>query len=98
MTAFNLTAGSVRAQEQRSSIRHQLSDPPYHRDWPPNRDISTYAVIGHEMAAWRALYSDLFDNKPPAIYWSYMATEQVFGYGETAVRRIGDSSYRTRVR
>ena len=37
----------------------------YHE--PLERDLTLYAVIGHEMLGGRALYSDLCENKPPAI-------------------------------
>lgn len=39
---------------------------------PLERDITTYAIIGAEMAQGRVLYSDLWDNKPPGIHLTYM--------------------------
>jgi hypothetical protein len=42
-------------------------------DEPLERDLTTYALIGRELCAGRALYSDLWDHKPPAIHLSYAA-------------------------
>ena len=52
---------------------------------PLERDITIYAVIAHEMRAGRALYSDLWDHKPPAIYVSFEAAELVAGYGRRSI-------------
>lgn len=52
---------------------------------PLDRDIMTYAVIGHEMLAGRPLYSDLWDHKPPAIYATYAAAESLAGYGPRTI-------------
>ncbi len=49
---------------------------------PPECDHGTYAVIGHELIRGRALYSDLWDIKPPTIYLSYAAAEAIVGYGK----------------
>lgn len=38
---------------------------------PPETDLAVYSVIGRELVAGRKLYSDLWDIKPPAIYWLY---------------------------
>jgi hypothetical protein len=54
-------------------------------DWPPNRDVTTYAVMGHELLSERDLYSEVWDHKPPAIYATYAVTEAVFGYGPLAL-------------
>jgi hypothetical protein len=48
---------------------------------PPERDVATYAVIGHELLNGRSLYIDLWDNKPPAIYLAFAMSEAVAGYG-----------------
>ena len=45
-------------------------------DWPPNRDVTAYATIAHEMSHGRALYSELWDRKPPAIYATYLLAEK----------------------
>lgn len=56
---------------------------------PLERDHATYAVIAHELLAGRHLYSDLWDNKPPGIFWTYAAGETVFGYGASTVFLLG---------
>jgi len=55
----------------------------YHE--PPERDLMTYAVFGHEMLEGRALYSELWDHKPPAVYVTYMLAEMLAGYGPGAI-------------
>jgi 4-amino-4-deoxy-L-arabinose transferase-like glycosyltransferase len=52
---------------------------------PLERDITTYAVIAHELLQGRELYSDLWDHKPPGIHLTYVAAELLAGYGEAAV-------------
>ncbi len=52
---------------------------------PLERDLTTYAVIGHEMLGGRALYTDLWDHKPPAIHLTYAAAELIAGYGRDAI-------------
>lgn len=59
------------------------------RDEPFARDITTYAVIGHELLAGRSLYSDLWDIKPPGVYVTYAAAEVVAGYGSNAILLLG---------
>jgi hypothetical protein len=44
-------------------------------DEPLERDITTYAVIGHELLGGKALYTELWDHKPPAIYVTYAAAQ-----------------------
>ncbi|MCU0241127.1 MAG: hypothetical protein MUF51_01735 [Vicinamibacteria bacterium] len=55
------------------------------RDEPLDRDVATYAVVGREMNQGRALYSDLFDHKPPAIYALFALAERLGADGETAI-------------
>ena len=52
---------------------------------PLERDITTYAVIGSELLKGRALYSDLWDHKPPAIHVTFALAEAVAGEGPLAV-------------
>ncbi len=59
----------------------------YHE--PLERDLTLYAVVGHELLAGRALYSDLCENKPPAIFLTYAAAEKLVGYGTGAVFLLG---------
>lgn len=55
----------------------------YHE--PLDVDISVYAVVAHELHAGRALYSDVWDHKPPAVYATYWLAEALLGYGPHAV-------------
>jgi 4-amino-4-deoxy-L-arabinose transferase-like glycosyltransferase len=62
----------------------------YHtRNEPVEGDLASYAVVAHEMLAGRALYSDIFDQKPPAIYLSYAAAELVGGYSPQSIALLG---------
>jgi 4-amino-4-deoxy-L-arabinose transferase-like glycosyltransferase len=58
-------------------------------DEPLDRDVATYAVIAREMRRGRALYTDLWDNKPPAVYGIYAAAQAVAGEGPGSVFLIG---------
>ena len=49
------------------------------------RDLTTYAVIAHEMLNGKKLYSDLWDHKPPAIHVTYAAAELIAGYGRNSI-------------
>src|SRR5438874_11529227 len=55
----------------------------YHE--PLERDLTTYAVIAHEMLDGKALYSELWDHKPPAIHVTYAAAELIAGYGPKSI-------------
>ena len=62
----------------------------YHtRDEPLERDMPTYAVVANEMRHGRALYSDIFDQKPPAIYATYVVAEDLAGYNRRMVFFLG---------
>lgn len=52
---------------------------------PLERDLTTYAVIAHEMLNGKNLYSDLWDHKPPATHVTYAAAELVAGYGRDSI-------------
>ena len=56
---------------------------------PLERDLTLYAVIGHELLEGRSLYSDLCENKPPAIFITYAAAEWLAGYGPAAIYLLG---------
>jgi hypothetical protein len=56
---------------------------------PLERDLTTYAYISHEMLSGDQLYSDLWDHKPPMIYWIYMAAELIWGYMPEAITYLG---------
>src|SRR5207248_495630 len=52
---------------------------------PLERDLTTFAVIAHEMLNGKNLYSDLWDHKPPAIHVTYAAAEMIAGYGRDSI-------------
>lgn len=49
------------------------------------KDVTFYAVVGHELLNGRQLYSDLWDQKPPATFVTYAAAESLFGYGPDSI-------------
>ena len=54
----------------------------YHTyDEPLERDITATAVIANEMRLGRPYYSDVWENKPPALYIAHIAAQTLFGYG-----------------
>lgn len=57
----------------------------HYYDWPPNRDVTEYAVTAHELLLGKKLYSDIWNPKPPAIFLSYGAGEAVLGYGPRTI-------------
>ena len=58
-------------------------------DEPLDRDVATYVVIGGEMLHGRALYTDLWDNKPPALYAAFAAAQLVARDPTAAVFLVG---------
>src|SRR5438067_1335525 len=52
---------------------------------PLERDLTTYAVIAHEMLGGKTLYTDVWDHKPPAVYLTYAAAELIAGYGRDSI-------------
>ena len=52
---------------------------------PLERDLTTYAIIAHEMLDGKPLYTDLWDHKPPAIHVTYAAAELIAGYGRSSI-------------
>src|SRR5437588_1283861 len=54
-------------------------------DEPLERDLTTYAVIAHEMLNGKNLYTDLWDHKPPATHVTYAAAEMIAGYGRDSI-------------
>ena len=75
MTAYLLVAFSILACALRVSSYLQ----------PVPIDIAIYAVLGHEWLGGRVLYVNLWDNKPPLIYWVYALSEKLMGYGPLAI-------------
>jgi len=61
-------------------------------DEPLERDITTYAVIGHELLNNGQLYSDFWDHKPPGIHITFALAELIVGYGELAIFLLGTIS------
>jgi len=57
----------------------------HYYDWPPNRDVTEYAVTSHELLSGKKLYSDIWNPKPPAIFISYGIAEKLLGYGPGAI-------------
>ena len=58
-------------------------------DEPLERDLTTYAVVGHEVLGGRQLYADLWDNKSPLVFATYAGGELIAGYGERAIFVLG---------
>jgi len=56
---------------------------------PVDIDIGQYSVIAHEMLNGKRLYTDLFDQKPPALYCTYAVVESVTGYGLQSIYTVG---------
>jgi 4-amino-4-deoxy-L-arabinose transferase-like glycosyltransferase len=59
----------------------------YHE--PLDRDVATYAVIAGEMLHGRALYTDLWDHKPPAVYAVFAAAQAVVSEPTRAIFLLG---------
>ena len=47
--------------------------------FPIGRDEATYAVIGQGLLHGQHLYRDLWDNKPPGIFYIYAVIVKIFG-------------------
>ena len=52
---------------------------------PIQRDVSIYAVIGHELLRGRPLYSDLLELRPPAVMVTFAVGEAIVGYGRHTI-------------
>lgn len=55
---------------------------------PLGRDQAVFSVIGGAMLEGQAPYSDVWDIKPPGIYFVYALAHAVFGGGEIAPRLL----------
>ncbi len=62
----------------------------YHEPIPC--DLTLYSSYANEILYGRKLYSDLWDEKPPAIYVTYAFVELVAGYGNTSIYLLGLSA------
>ena len=58
----------------------------YHE--PLERDITSAAVIAHEMLGGRSLYADMWDHKPPAVHITHAVSILLVGLGPGAVYLI----------
>ena len=47
--------------------------------FPPGRDQGTYLQIGQSLLEGKHLYVDLWDNKPPGIFYAYAVIAKFFG-------------------
>lgn len=47
--------------------------------YPLGRDQATYAVVGRGLLRGARLYRDIWDVKPPAIFWTYAGIVKAFG-------------------
>ena len=48
--------------------------------FPIGRDQATYSLIGEGLLRGRVLYRDLWDNKPPGIFYIYAPIVKIFGH------------------
>ncbi len=48
---------------------------------PLEHDITATAVIANEMRLGRSYYSEVWENKPPALYIVHIIAQSLFGYG-----------------
>ncbi len=56
---------------------------------PRSYDVTYFAVVAHGLLHGQKLYSQLWDNKPPAPYLTYAAAELLFGYGRLELYMLG---------
>lgn len=56
--------------------------------YPLGRDQGEFAIIGREVLAGSAPYVDLWNPKPPAVFYVYSAAMAVLGYTTTALRSL----------
>ncbi len=59
---------------------------------PFERDLMVYAVTARELLSGRPLYADLWDIKPPGIYWVYALSQLLVGYNRWSIFLLGVSS------
>lgn len=51
----------------------------------PEWDIATYGLIAEELLHGRALYTDIWDMKPPAIFYTYAVVQRLVGFSNWSV-------------
>src|SRR5881296_1920346 len=54
-------------------------------DEPVEHDITTAAVIANEVRAGRHYYSEVWENKPPAVHIANVIAQDLFGYGRGSI-------------
>jgi hypothetical protein len=54
-------------------------------DEPFERDITTHAVIAHELLNGKILYQDIFSDRTPLIQWTYAFGEVIMGFGLNSI-------------
>ncbi|HUG01808.1 MAG TPA: glycosyltransferase family 39 protein, partial [Longimicrobiales bacterium] len=55
----------------------------------PNPDISLFSVVGHRLLQGDALYTDVFDIKPPLTFLLYALSEALVGQGAGQIILLG---------
>ena len=58
-------------------------------DEPLERDLTSYAYVAHRVLEGEALYTDVWDHKPPAVYLAFGAAELLWGYEPRAIFLLG---------
>jgi len=56
---------------------------------PVECDVATYAEIADGMRHGRPLYSEMFDIKPPALYYTFEIAETAWGNSREMITRLG---------
>ena len=59
---------------------------------PIEKDLALYSVISHELHQGRSLYSDLWEHKPPALFFTILLAQILGGYGPGSVFVLGIAS------
>src|SRR5437764_2898854 len=47
--------------------------------YPMHRDQATYCVVAQDLLRGAKLYRDVWDNKPPGVFWIYEVIVKLFG-------------------
>ncbi|MBV9080278.1 MAG: hypothetical protein JO102_04070 [Elusimicrobia bacterium] len=55
---------------------------------PDDRDVATYMVMGDEMLHGQRMYTDVFEQNPPAPYLVFAAAERIVGYGRHSANAL----------
>ncbi len=58
-------------------------------DEPVERDLATYAVVANELLQGRKLYTEIWDNRTPAIHLTYAAAQLLVGHGQAQFYLLG---------